>query len=167
MNTTTRPALLAAVMTTYFHLLRYDIRDYLPQRTCLPLNLVVAAVAEHYERYIAFSYHHYDRRDNDFVIVNESGRSVMLHVTTDAECLDKGYTCAVLITETADDNRIAMNSSQRPTAIIQLPVINPGRDDHYIDPAPLLTWLHYWVTNARPPRNLYDEVFAGQVAELV
>lgn len=161
------PALLKAATITYFHLLRYDIRDHLPKRTTVFLDLAIASIAEHYERYIGFSYHDYDCPDNNYVIVDEAGRAVMLHVTEDTEHVKPGFSCAVLIKETADNGHLGAQASQSPTTIIQLQLEHPGRDDHYVDPTPLLTWLHYWVTDAKPPASLYDDVFAGQITNLV
>lgn len=161
------PALLKAATMAYFHLLRYDIRDHLPKRTTIFLDLVIASIVDHYERYIGFSYHDYNCPDNNYVIVGEDGRAVTLHVTEDTEHVKPGFSCAVLITETTENGHLGKRPSQSPTTIIQLQLENPGRDDHYVDPTPLLTWLHYWVTDARPPSSLYDDVFAGQIANFV
>lgn len=167
MTVYTPPAVLAAARSTYFQLLDRDPRDLIPRRTLLPLDLVVSAVVEHYERHIGMSYHRINHPDNDYVIVNDHEQVVKLHVTEDPVYLDDDATCAVLLTQSSDDNNIfSEKSAPKPTLALRLSVVEPGRDDHYVDPTPLLIWLHYWITGARMPAADREAVFGDCLIEL-
>lgn len=167
MTVYTPPAVLAAARSTYFRLLDSDPRDLIPKRTLLPLDLVVSAVVEHYERHIGMSYHFVNHLDNDYVIVNDHEQVVKLHVTEDPAYLDDDATCAVLLTQSSDDNNIFdPATAPTPRLALRLNVIEPGRDDHYVDPTPLLIWLHYWITDARMPAADREAVFGDCLIEL-